>query len=374
MSRFACIVALIALVVAPSVHVQATPVPASAQLDPGRVFNPAAESLLSALFVPTRDLSPLALALFDAPGAAFVSPPQQLTASAGGTAVIAAVHLRAYAAPEQLPSAPLSEPSVVPVAPAPARRLVQPVSAVPAVAVAPSVRVNFGSYAPYQPSVQSLNENVQVPVRVGGVHFSGSVRSSQVQTQHPDAVRAMQLCGTTDEAAACPYLHDESAQSIEAATAFDVRAGNTKVNLQLSGSVGRVNGHDNTLYQYAPLDPELQADTRPGSTQDSALLYYPGLTQMVQHALGARLAVPVSPAISIGLQYNRSHYQGDYATLLAPGIDATKDTYLGNVTYQLPNSSSFFTLSARQYRYQDSFAPNFSLTETRADLSFTVKF
>ena len=372
MSRFACVVALIALVAAPSLHVRAASVPSGAQLDPSRVFNPAAESLLATLFMPAKHLSPLAMALFDA-SEAVPALPQPLVSPAGGTAVIASVHLRAYDATMQLPSAPLDEPSVVPVAAAPPH-LVQRQSAAPVLAAAPAVQVHFGSYEPYRPSVQSLNENVQVPVRVGGVHFSGSVNSSQVQTQHPDAVRAMQLCGTTDEAAACPYLHDESAQSIEAATAFDVRAGNTKVNLQLSGSVGRVNAHDNALYQYTPLDPELQLDTRAGSPQDSTLLYYPGLTQMVQHGLGARVAVPVSPAISIGLQYNRSHYQGDYATLLAPGIDATKDTYLGNVTYQLPNSSSFFTLSARQYRYQDSFAPNFNLTQTRADLSFTVKF
>ena len=55
-------------------------------------------------------------------------------------------------------------------------------------------------------------------------------------------------------------------------------------------------------------------------------------------------------------------------------MDARKDTYLGNVTYQLPYSSSAITLSARQYRYQDSLTQDFNLNQTRADLNFTVKF
>jgi hypothetical protein len=220
-----------------------------------------------------------------------------------------------------------------------------------------------------------VSERVNVPVRVGALHFSGVLSGAQAQTFHGDAVRAMELCGTTDEAAACPYLHDEHVQSVAAGTAFDVRAGNTYLNLQLSGSVGRVSSGDLAMYQYTPLDPDTQLDpTTSASPADSSLLYYPGLAQVVRHGLNARLDVPVAPKVTIGLQYDRSHYQGDYGMLLAPGFDARKDTYLGNVTYALPNSSSMITLSARQYRYQDSLSPNFNLTQTRADLQFTVKF
>ncbi len=371
--RFACVVALIALVAAPSLPVPAGAAPvATAQLDPGRVFNPEAESLLAALFAPTKDFSPLALALFHAPGAVAIALPPPASAAARGSAVVASVNLRAYSTPVQLDDRRIGEPSVAPVTAAPLQpHFAQGTGASPGT---PPVQVHFGSYAPYRPPVQAMNESVQIPVRVGAVHFTGVVSGSQSQTEHTDAMRAMQLCGTTDEAAACPYLRDQTTQLLAAGTTFDVRAGNTKVNLQLSGSVGRVNERDGALYQYAPLDPDPQFDTRAGSPQDSTLLYYPGLAQMVRHGVDARLAVPVSPVLSIGLQYNRSHYQGNYATVLAPGIDATKDTYLGNLTYKLPGSSSFVTLSARQYRYQDSFAPNFNLTETRADLSFTVKF
>ena len=44
------------------------------------------------------------------------------------------------------------------------------------------------------------------------------------------------------------------------------------------------------------------------------------------------------------------------------------------MTYQLPNTNSAVTLSARLYRYQDGLAQNFNLTQTRTDLNFTVKF
>jgi hemolysin activation/secretion protein len=104
------------------------------------------------------------------------------------------------------------------------------------------------------------------------------------------------------------------------------------------------------------------------------MLLYPGLTDVVKHDVNARLAVPVTPQITVGLQYDTAHYQGDYATALVQGLDARKNTYLGNVTYQLPNTSSAITLSARRYMYQDTFAPAFNLTQTRADLNFTVKF
>lgn len=376
MRWFARFVALIALVAALSSTMQASAaVWASAvRLDAARVFNPNAESLLAALFAPPEQLSPINVVLFGAPNPAATAVPMPAAPAVAGTrALLTSVSLQAYTPAAQLPAEPVEQPSVTPVsAVVPRARLAQTprLTAPPALAYA-----HFGSYTPYRPALQSLTENVNVPLRVGGVHFSGIVSGSQAQTTHPDAVRAMQLCGTTDEASACPYLHDERVQNLAAGTAFNVRAGNTQLDLQLSGSVGHVSTRDGALFQYTPLDPDAQLNfTVAASPADSSLLYYPGLTDVVRHGLDARLAVPVSHGVTIGLQYDRAHYQGNYGALLAPGLDARKDTYLGNVTYQLPNSSSLITLSARQYRYEDSAAPNFSLTQTRADLSFTVKF
>lgn len=372
MSRFAGIAASFALLAALCCRVLAAPAPALANLDPVRMFDPAAESLLAQLFTVPKDISPISVALFGepAPETIAIAPPAP-AAVASGNGTVNAVTLRAYAPPAHLAAGLVEKPSIAPAAPVTHPQLAQAQVTIPA--ASPAVR--FGSYTTYSPAAQGLKENVQVPVRIGAVHFSGVFSGEQLQNERADAVRAMQLCGTTDEAAACPYLHDERTQTLAAGTNFNVRAGNTNLNLQLSGSVGHVTSGDTAMYQYAPLaaDPQLDAP-RAGSPEDSSLLYYPGLADVVRHGLNARLAVPVSPALTVGLQYDRAHYQGNYGTLVAPGLDARKDTYLGNVTYQLPNSSSLLTLSAREYRYQDSFAPNFNLTETRADLSFTVKF
>ncbi|HKU68336.1 MAG TPA: hypothetical protein VJP85_11225 [Candidatus Baltobacteraceae bacterium] len=374
MSRFAHLAAFLALVAALCIRVQAAAWPGStgANLDLHRMFDPQAESLLAGLFTPHRDtaFSPISIALFNEPSPVSIQIAPALPTMPAGEITASAVTLHAYTPAATLPAPPLGEPSVA-AAPAVARpQLVQPHLRV--VASAPDV--HFGTYIAYAPAVQSLKEDVNVPVRIGGVHFSGLVSGAQQQSSHADAVRAMQLCGTTDEAAACPYLHDERTQNFAAGTNFNVRAGNTQVNLQLSGSVGRITNGDAAMYQYVPLDPDPQLDAvRAGSPEDTSLLYYPGLTDMVRHGMNARLAVPISRALTVGLQYDSAHYQGNYGTIFAPGLDARKDTYLGNVTYQLPNSSSLLTLSARQYRYQDSLTP-FNLTETRADLSFTVKF
>ncbi len=373
MSRFARVAALLALVAALCcrTHATAAVTPALANLDSARMFDPASESLLGELFAP-KNLSPISVALFHTPAAVTIAIADPVpAAAAAGSSSIVAVNLHPYAPPSRLPSQPLLLPPVVRAAPIQRARLAEPhLAAIPA---SPAVR--FGSYTPYVPASQTLSEDVNVPVRIGGVHFSGVVSGIESQSTQPDAVRAMQICGTTDEASACPYLHDTNTQSLAAGTNFDVRAGNTQVNFQFSGSVGSVTNRDSAMYQYSPLDPDLQFDApRAGAPDDGSLLYYPGLTEVVRHGIDARVAVPLTPAVTLGLQYDTSHYQGNYGALLAPGLDARKDTYLGNVTYQLPNSSSLLTLSARQYHYQDSFAPNFNLTQTRADLNFTVKF
>lgn len=374
MRRYTQLAACIALLAALSCRAfAALPAAPLVRLDPARMFNPASESLLSGLFIPPATLSPVARVLFGDPAPSQVAMVAAAASSAPSpSSVVGAVRLRPYA-PQALR---LPQLDVERAAAAPALVVTRP--RLNTVALQPP-SVHFGSYALYTPAQQSLRERVDVPVRVGPVHFTGTVSGDTSQTVHVDAVREMQLCGTTDEAAACPYLHDERVAHLSAATDFDVRAGATHLDLRLGGSISRLVNRDAGMYEYAPLDPDLQFDAPAAGSPsaqtpfDSSLLYYPGLTDLVRHGVNASVAVPISPALTVGLQYDRTHYAGNYAAILTPGFDARKDTYLGNVTYTLPNSSSL-TLSARQYRFQDSSAPNFSLTQTRADLQFTVKF
>lgn len=330
----------------------------SARLDPARVFNANSESLIAIVAFAPRPMSPVDLALFNvtgSPATGWGNQPAFLLPRTG--AGVAGVNLdiprlRASYAPNALTaSSPhLAPPSLNVPSPQPAYGSVSVPSAVAELPQTRLALVHFGTYAPYTPTLAGVDANVSVPVRLGGVHF---------QT----AFHAMQVCGTADEGAACASTPETNAQSFSAGTSFNVRAGNGAVNVGLTSSIEHMNNAAAGIFPYVPLDPDAQAG-----------LSYFGLTDVVSHAVGAKLAVPVTPRVTIGLQYDRAHYQGDYGTALLAGFDARKDTYLGNVTYQLPNTSSAITLSARQYRYQDAFAPNFNLTQTRADLNFTVKF
>ena len=334
-----------------------------ARLEPARMFNPNSESLFAPLTAAPRSMSPIAIAVFNIGGAAGVElalRDDRMFAPHG--AGVASVNLAiAQLHTSYTPHTPVQAPAphmanaTLDVPPAQTQGSYDAVAvrtAPPAPAPALGAPVNFGAYAPYTPSLRGVAANATVPARVGSMHF---------QT----AFHAMQMCGTADEAAACASTQDAAAaaQSFSAGTDFNVRAGNSAVKVGLSSSIEHMNNATAGMFPYVPVDPDAQAG-----------LSYFGLTNVVSQSVGAQLAVPVNRRITVGLQYDRAHYQGDYGNTLLPGFDASKDTYLGNITYQLPNTSSAITFSARQYRYQDAFAPNFNLTQTRADLNFTVKF
>lgn len=323
-----------------------------ARLDVARVFS-APESWFTSLAQPIHTISFISGSVFNiamVPELPVTPSPQPAPAAGAGVARVnfimpQAAPLHYVPSAPQVTQAPLEMPQL---AGDSAPQVQTPATPMAASHVAEPP--HYGNYEPYAPTFKAVGGNATVPVRVGGVHFEG-------------AFHAMQVCGTADEAAACSSLRDTNAQNFTAGTNFNVRAGGSNVKVQLSSSLEHLTNEAAGIFPYVPLDPDAQA----------GLSYY-GLTDVVKHGVNAQVDVPVSPRITIGLQYDRSHYQGDYNTTLLPGFDARRDTYLGNVTYQLPNANSAITLSARQYRYQDAFGQNFNLTQTRADLNFTVKF
>lgn len=371
MSRFARVAASVVLL-ALSVCTQASAAFPSllsdgiARLEPARMFNPSSESFLTLTSDP-RLLSPVEVAVFNigAPiDVAMREDSHPFTLSAPAGTGVASVNLEiprvhaSYSATLSASAPRLSAPSLdVPASQnAPVSDAIALRTAPPDTVPAQTAPAHFGTYAPYTPSLQSLATNVSVPARVGNVHFE-------------TAFHAMQVCGTTDATEACESSRDaaaQTAQSFSAGTNFAVRAGNSAVKVGLSSSIEHLSNATNNaaagMFPYVPLDPDAQGG-----------LQYFGLTNVVSQGVSAQLAVPVSRRVTVGLQYDQSHLQGDYGTTLLPGFDARKDTYLGDITYQLPNSSAI-TFSARQYRFQDALSPNFNLTQTRADLNFTVKF
>lgn len=328
-----------------------TAVHAEAALDPARVFHPGSGSFLPPFAREAQTVSPLGASLFyETLADALLLPVPQIASPQVAYAGSGTVNL-------VLPLAHATfEPSIVTAAytpPAVQNNQVsvetpQAVSAKPIaapdapLAVAPEMP-RFGTYLPYSPSLQLSGTAVAVPVRLGPVRF---------QT----AFAAMQHCGTADDSAAC-------AQGLSAGTAFDVRAGNRALNLRIESAVTHVTTNQTAgVFPYVPLDPDAQAG-----------LTYAGVSNVSGQNVGAELAVPVSHRITVGLQFDRTHYQGTSFMSEMPGFEGMRDAYLGNLTYQLRGSSAI-TLSARQYRYQDLLTPSLTATQTRADLNFTVKF
>jgi hypothetical protein len=361
MTRLARI-ALMAVLAALCCAMQATAAPSTARLDPARVFNPQAESLFAGL-TPPGSLSLVSASIFGEQ-VAFdrlfsISPGTHQTMTGAGIAAVnfnipqvrstfEPVRTLAYEPTSSLNQAPVEIASPQSsYADAPVLSTAPP--QLPSVA---APRVNFGSYSPFAPAVNALTEGAAVPVRLGSVHFE-------------TAFHAMQVCGTADESAACSSVSEAqrtAQQQFTAGTDFNVRAGNRSVNVQFAGGIAHVNNQNAAVFPYVPLDSDAQAG-----------LTYAGLADVVEHQVGAGVAVPINQHLSVGLQFDRAHYQGDFGSAVLPGYEAMRDTYLGNVTYQMAGSSAV-TLSARQYRYQDLLAPNFNIVQTRADLDFTVKF
>src|SRR5690242_690188 len=187
--RFAAIAVLSAALFS-CVHADAARVQ-TARLEIARVFNPQSESLLGALLTPPRDLSMLSVALFNVAQpsdiavrdvAAFLPrAPRQDIAKAVNVAGIEP--MRTFTAPPAAAyEVPAPHPAAIAASSDPAKIVApRPAVAKPIVAEVPPV-ARFGTYQPYTPSVQGMSANVAIPVRVGGVRFSGLVGGSQMQT------------------------------------------------------------------------------------------------------------------------------------------------------------------------------------------------
>src|SRR5579871_4534327 len=98
----------------------------------------------------------------------------------------------------------------------------------------------------------------------------------------------MQVCGTTDENAACPYLRDSNAQSFVAATNFNVHAWNSNVKLQLSSTVSHLSFGGSAIFQYMPVNPDAQLnDSFAPAGPDASIVQYPGLADVTKTGVDA---------------------------------------------------------------------------------------
>lgn len=113
----------------------------------------------------------------------------------------------------------------------------------------------------------------------------------------------------------------------------------------------------------------------PSAGIDNTLpVFIPTYANVSRSSIGANLAVPLAPRLLVGVGYNTEQIVTGYGVPTdLEGLDARNDTYSGNLTFLFPRLSSALSLSAQQYRYQDTLIPA-EYTQLRGDLNLTVKF
>jgi hypothetical protein len=204
--------------------------------------------------------------------------------------------------------------------------------------------------------------------------FAARLKDATLAIGTPERVGALQI----DSQLAHIQFSDSRTRGDQlqtTATIFDLRNGGAAVKINLGGDYEHLVSGGGASFPYiqAPVTAGFATtsiDDVPGS--NPAALASNG-ADVTTRGLNAGLALPLTRNLTMGLQYGTQRLTGSYGTSFTPNVDANKYSYLGNITFALPSSSSAITLSARQYRYQDNLTP-FSYTQTRADLNFTVKF
>jgi len=187
--------------------------------------------------------------------------------------------------------------------------------------------------------------SVPALLRVGPVRVEGQVQG--------DSAQAPQIA-----------LHDNA---YGAGADIAVRAGRRNVDVGLSSSYEQLTRNDTNFAPSAPLS----ALSLPG---DDTSLVIPNFGNLSRLSLNAGVAVPLINGLTLKLNYDTARLLGSYGLPGLTNLDAIDNAYGGGLTFALPHSSSTLSLSAYQFRYQDNILPANSLTQTRENLNFTVKF
>jgi hypothetical protein len=141
------------------------------------------------------------------------------------------------------------------------------------------------------------------------------------------------------------------------------------LSLSLSGQSERAAPDD--LFAASPaLDTSSQWQL-PGASVALTIPNYAGANRL---SLGAGLAVPVFHGLTLNLNYNAERSYGGYALPGLENLDAANNLYVSRLTYDIPYSSSSFSISAYQNRFGESVLPVNGYTQTGEDVNFTVKF
>lgn len=164
-----------------------------------------------------------------------------------------------------------------------------------------------------------------------------------------------------------PQLKLNDTSSSGTGSNFNVRAGKHNLNVNLSGAYDQVTGGGNDFSVSTLNAGSLQV---PGSVP----LAGPNDAGLKVPSLGAGVAVPVIHGLTLNLNYAAERLYNGSGLPGLMNLDAVNNTYGGRLTFNLPDTSSFLSISAYQDRFNDSLLPINGSTQTREDINFTVKF
>jgi len=226
----------------------------------------------------------------------------------------------------------------------------QPVAPEPSISPAPGT-IAFAP--PVTTSADGSPEQTQTlfsltpTLRVGAVHFEGQANAERAAT-------ATSQSGLSD-------------RSYDAGANFDVRAGSRNLTFDLASQYEQVAPGGSGGVAASPLSSS--SWQIPG-----APLVIPDYANLNRLSLDAGLSVPVVHGLTLNLNYDAQRLYGGYGLPGLMNLDSVNNSYGGKLTFNIPKTSSFLSISAYQDRFQDSLLPLSESTQTREDVNFTVKF
>ncbi|MGC2130950.1 MAG: hypothetical protein WA629_12745 [Candidatus Aquilonibacter sp.] len=209
-----------------------------------------------------------------------------------------------------------------------------------------SAQVSDFAPGPQQPAESQTPQgaNLSIPLQIGKVRFAPHAEAAQAQNLQTNFATGALGAGAT----------------------LNVRAGSRSLGVDLSSAL-----EHSTLT--APEFSPVGAPPALGLAGNNLPVFVPAYADVSTHTLSTGLTVPVTRALTANVNFNSQHLLGGYAPGVA-ALDANNTIYGAQLTYNLPRTSSAISFSASQYHFQDNLVPANALTQTTANVNFTIKF
>ena len=223
-------------------------------------------------------------------------------------------------------------------------------------------------FSAFAPNTRGVTLSLGTPLRIGGVAFDARLLGQHLGEVVPD-YEATQLYSLY--AGGSRSTKRMTLDRLEAGVQFNLRVLRKPVGLHLTGSVERLSRADKTMFDYVPLNP---ATLTPAASGSGGVPYYPNYTDMYHTTLSAAASVPLSKDVIFGASYDMQNFHGAYGTTLGQNISERKSTYVGSITYNIPNTTSSLNFALRNYKYTDFTLPSFNNNENKEDINFVIRF